>query len=117
MLEGLWIPFVAISLAEFLDKSQLSLLLLSSKTKNHFHLFLGAMLAFIIVDGVAILLGAWITSLVPISFIRLLSGAFFIIFGILSFRKSHDEEERIISKKSAFLSGFSLIFAAEWGDK
>lgn len=117
MFQAFLVPFITTFLTEFLDKSQVSILLLGSKTKNHFHLFWGIMLAFLIVDGMAILLGAWLTSVVSPSVIRIISGVLFIAFGLLSLRGGKEDEPRFASKKTTFLTGFSMIFVAEMGDK
>ncbi|MDD1758942.1 MAG: TMEM165/GDT1 family protein, partial [Methanotrichaceae archaeon] len=82
MLEAILVPMAAIALAEIGDKTQLSILLLSSKTKEYFKLFLGVLLAFLIVDGMAILLGYWITGFLPIWLVQLFSGVIFIVFGL-----------------------------------
>ncbi|MBI2442735.1 MAG: TMEM165/GDT1 family protein [Candidatus Levybacteria bacterium] len=118
MLQGILIPFLTILLAEFFDKSQLTILLLASKTKHHLSLLFGALLAFSLVDGLAILLGAWIASVVPELLIKSLSGAIFIIFGIMMLLSKREKEQTpASSKKGAFLASFSLIFLSEWGDK
>ncbi len=75
---------IAIALAEMGDKTQLSILLLSSKTKEHLKLFLGIFLAFLIVDGLAIALGYWITNILPMWLLGFISGAIFLSFGILN---------------------------------
>lgn len=75
-----------VGLAELGDKTQLSVFLLSSKTKEHLNLLLGVMLAFLVVDGIAILAGDWITNIIPASLIKILSGVIFIIFGVLILR-------------------------------
>ena len=65
MLQDILIPLIVVGLAELGDKTQLSTLLLASKTERHLHLFLGTILAFLIVDGIAILAGEWITHIAP----------------------------------------------------
>jgi len=75
MLQDLLVPLIAVGLAELGDKTQLSVLLLSSKTKKHTHLLLGVMLAFFLVDGAAILAGSLISGALPLDTIRLVSGA------------------------------------------
>jgi putative Ca2+/H+ antiporter (TMEM165/GDT1 family) len=117
VLEGVLIPMVTIALAEMGDKTQLSVLLLSTKTKEYFKLMMGVLLAFLIVDGVAILLGSFITSLVPDSILKLLSAAIFIGFGIITLRNNNEEDEDEVSFKSPFFAGFTMIFLSEWGDK
>ncbi|MCX8207659.1 MAG: TMEM165/GDT1 family protein [Methanothrix sp.] len=118
MLADLLIPFITIAIAEFGDKTQLSVLLLSTRTGRHLTLLTGVMSAFLIVDGFAILLGAWITEIVPESVLKIISGAIFLLFGITTLRDlDGDEEESRTFDDSPFLSGFLVIFLAEWGDK
>lgn len=117
MFQSILIPFLAIAAAEFLDKSQLSILFLSSKTKHHFQLLLGVMTAFLIVDGSAILLGSWITQVISPLYIKLIAGGTFIVFGLLMLRKKPETADKIPSKKSTLFSGFLLVFVSEWGDK
>jgi putative Ca2+/H+ antiporter (TMEM165/GDT1 family) len=117
MLEDILVPLIIVGLAEFGDKTQLSVLLLSSKTEKHLHLLFGAILAFLIVDGTAILVGEWITNIVPINLVKMLSGVIFIIFGILILRSDKGENKIKCYSKNQFYSGFTLIFLSEWGDK
>src|SRR4030042_4414591 len=117
MILDLLIPFFAIGLAELGDKTQLAVILLSSRTSDHLQLLIGIVLAFVIVDGVAILAGSLITYIIPISFLRIFSGVVFITFGILILKGGNGIFEERLRFKSAFLSGFTLIFITEWGDK
>jgi len=120
MLSDILIPFLAIALAELGDKTQLSVLLLSMKTKRHLSLLLGVMLAFLLVDGIAILVGSWITTVVPLETLKLASGLVFILFGLLILRslgKEEESEDEANNDQNPFVSGFLLIFMAEWGDK
>lgn len=117
MVYDILIPLAVIALAELGDKTQLSILLLSSKTKNHMHLLAGVMLAFLLVDGFAILFGSWITGIVPTSIIKIISGAVFILFGALILVRRNKDDDGKIHYKNPFLSGFALIFISEWGDK
>jgi len=110
------VPFLTVGLAEMGDKTQLAVFCLASKTKRHFLLFLGVLLAFIITDGVAIALGNLVSQLVPLSYIRIISGAVFVVFGIVTILKA-GEEETSCELRSPFLSGFGLVFVSELGDK
>ena len=117
-LNDIIIPLLAVGLAEMGDKTQLSVLLLSSRTREYVRLLAGIMLAFLLVDGFAILVGSWVTNVVPLHLAKLISGAVFILFGIMILRGEQEEEaESSISPRSAFVSGFSMIFLSEWGDK
>ena len=100
MTLNILIPLIMIGLAEFGDKIQLSIFLLSSKTKKHLHLLLGVMLAFLIVDGTTVLIGSWIINIVPIRFLKIFSGIIFIIFGVLILRDREVEgRKQIIFQK------------------
>ncbi len=118
-LNEIIIPLIAVGLAEMGDKTQLSVILLSSRTREYIPLLAGVMLAFLITDGFAILIGSWMTGIIPLDLLKLISGGVFILFGALILRgdQKEAEEERELSSGNALLSGFSLIFLSEWGDK
>jgi Ca2+/H+ antiporter, TMEM165/GDT1 family len=117
IIQDILIPFIAIAIAEFGDKTQISILMLSSKTSQHMQLLLGIMIAFLIVDGIAVLAGAWITTIVPMDLLKLISGIIFIGYGVLMLIKKEKEEAKETNKKNIFLTGFFLIMITEWGDK
>jgi putative Ca2+/H+ antiporter (TMEM165/GDT1 family) len=100
------------------DKTQLSILLLSSRTREYARLLLGVMLAFLLADGFAIMVGSLVNEVIPVHLVKVVSGLVFIIFGILILKgKSNEEKTGGLSAKGAFISGFSMIFLSEWGDK
>lgn len=119
-LNDILIPLIAVGLAEMGDKTQLSILLLSSRTREYSRLLAGVMLAFLLADGFAILVGSWVTSVIPTDLVQAVSGLVFLLFGILILREGSEEVEEepaSLSARSAFISGFSMIFLSEWGDK
>jgi putative Ca2+/H+ antiporter (TMEM165/GDT1 family) len=117
-LNDIIIPLLAVGLAEMGDKTQLSVLLLSSRTREYAQLLAGIMLAFLLADGFAILVGSWVTEVIPVHLVKLVSGAVFILFGVMILRGNKEEEEESrLSPRNAFVSGFSMIFLSEWGDK
>lgn len=119
MIADILVPFIAIALAELGDKTQLLVLLLSTRTKRHAILLVGIMTAFLIVDGFAILIGSWITAILPMNALKIAAGILFILFGVALLRDSGEDgrEEGKMSSSNPFLSGFLLVFLAEWGDK
>lgn len=117
MLEALFVPFVTILIAEFLDKSQLSVLLLASKTRKHTQLLLGVMLAFLLVDGSAIFFGSFVANLIPEAWLKLISGGLFFLFGILSLRPEKADTKHHSRITHPLIAGFLLVFLSEWGDK
>lgn len=117
-MDDILIPLLAVGLAEMGDKTQLSILLLSSRTQEYARLLLGVMLAFLLADGFAILVGSYVDAVVPVTTVRALSGLVFIVFGVSILRGEAEEEApQSLSARSAFISGFSMIFLSEWGDK
>jgi putative Ca2+/H+ antiporter (TMEM165/GDT1 family) len=117
-LNEILIPLLAVGLAEMGDKTQLSILLLSSRTREYAQLLAGVMLAFLLADGFAILVGSWVTNVIPVHLVKLISGGVFVLFGLLILKGDKDEEEvSNLSPKNAFISGFTMIFLSEWGDK
>lgn len=116
MIQDFLIPFIAIGLAELGDKTQLAVLCLASKTKNYLQLLAGVVLAFVIMDGLAVIMGDFVTKIIPLDYIKICSGIVFIVFGILTLMGSREEESKC-ELTNPFVSGFSLIFISEAGDK
>jgi len=111
------IPLIVTALAEFGDKTQLSILILSTKMEKHLHLLIGVVVAFLLVDGIAVSVGSWITNVVPVTVLRIASGIVFIIFGVLILTEREVKKIGKSYSRSPFLSGFVLILITEWGDK
>lgn len=109
--------FFMILLAELGDKTQLTVISLSCSYPT-IHVFIGSMLGFLFVDGISIILGASLTSFIPITLITLASGVIFIAFGLMTLYSKKAEEDRYkASGRSPLLSSFSLIALGELGDK
>lgn len=117
MIQDILIPFITIIAAEMGDKTQLSILCLSSETKKQIPLLLGVMLAFVIVDGIAIAAGSWIIQLVPLRTVKIVSAIIFIVIGVFLLIRKEKEETQKKLYSNPFFAGFTLIFLAEWGDK
>jgi putative Ca2+/H+ antiporter (TMEM165/GDT1 family) len=118
MIQDLLIPFLIVGLAEIGDKTQLAVLILSTKTKKHAALLAGVMLAFILTDGLAILLGNFIADRVPMEYVRIGAGILFVIFGLTTLlSREDDDSDNSYELKNPFISGFGLILVSEMGDK
>jgi putative Ca2+/H+ antiporter (TMEM165/GDT1 family) len=58
------------------------------------YLLLGVLLAFLIVDGIAIIAGSWVTRIIPLQIMKIISGVLFIVFGlVMLIRKEKDAEQ------------------------
>jgi putative Ca2+/H+ antiporter (TMEM165/GDT1 family) len=119
LLESLFV-FLIIFLAEIGDKSQLVCMTLSAKHKAK-HVLFGAILAFGILNLIAVQVGAAISGFIPEYYLNIVVAILFAGFGLHSlFSKEDDEEEdcsEVKSTKHIVFTSFSLIFLAELGDK
>jgi len=105
-----------VGLAELGDKTQLAVFCLASKTRSYLALLAGVVLAFVAADGLAILLGSYVSRLVAPIYISLSSGLLFLVFGVLTLRDSGADEASCTLTRP-FASGFILVFLSELGDK
>jgi len=110
------IPFIAIAFAELGDKSQLIIMFLASKTRKWFMVLLGAMIAFFIIDGAAILFGRYMSHLVPYYILSTIAGIIFIAFGIFMLVRKVRKYKKM-SLRNPLISTFGFVFLAELGDK
>lgn len=111
--------FALILIAELGDKTQLSVISLSCNYKWQ-HVFVGSMLAFIVVDGISIAIGGTLLAFVPLSIVQVVSGIVFILFGAVPFlRKEKNNDIYPIKRRSniPLISSFLLIALMELGDK
>lgn len=117
MIADFLIALVTVGLAELGDKTQLCILFMSSKTKRHTILLAGIILGYFVVDGTAILAGSFLTSVIPILFVKMVSGGLFIIFGVMMLTEKGIYHTDRMKSHNPFMAGFLMIFMAEWGDK
>ncbi len=75
--------FALVFVAELGDKTQLATMLLSAESKSPFQVFLGAAAALVLSAALGVLLGEFLTRLVPQSYITTGAGVAFIALGIL----------------------------------
>ena len=71
-----------IAVMELGDKTQLSLVALTSRFKAPLYVFLGGTLALILTTFIGAMIGRGLARLVPMKYIRWASGVIFIVFGI-----------------------------------
>ena len=75
--------FFLVFLAELGDKTQLSTMMLASKSTSIWHVFIGSACALVLSSLIGVIAGAYIHKYIPISTIQLCSGIAFILIGIL----------------------------------
>lgn len=120
-----WLPavsttFVLVFLAELGDKTQIVCMTLAARHRP-WPVFWGALLAFVLLNTLAVLFGAALSSWIPRNLLIILVAGLFAVFGVQSLRSSEDDEEEEEeggkSGGSILISAFLLIFLAELGDK
>jgi len=83
MTKTFWITFATLFLAELGDKTQLSVIILTAKTRSPLPVFLGASTALVVVTLLGVLLGDIIVRTVPADIIKKIAATVFILIGIL----------------------------------
>lgn len=82
-MKVIWLAFATIFVAELGDKTQLAVLAMKSKGWSSFEVFLGAMIAFAVLTGLALLVGEWLNANLPTELIERIAAAGFVVIGIL----------------------------------
>jgi len=108
--------FVVVALAEVGDKTQIAAIMLSAK-RPPLSVFLGAMLGFLVVDGLSVIVGEALASVLPIRWIALGSGLVFIVIGIYTLSSKAQQEIRIREHSLSLAAAFSMVALMELGDK
>lgn len=107
--------FGIIALAELGDKTQITVMCLSANKRAR-TVFIGAVLAFALVDGVSALIGGAIGAFIPTRWIGIGAGVAFLVFGAYSLL-SKVEEVEVDNRSLNVAHSFSLIVLMELGDK
>lgn len=105
-------------IAEMGDKTQLMLVAMTSKYKIR-DIILGTAAAILVLNGIAVLAGGFVSQWIPTWLIRIVAALAFLFFALTSLGEDEEEEEEEGGKKYSFaaLTVFSTFFVAELGDK
>lgn len=83
MLKAIFTTFLLVFIAELGDKTQLSTMILASKSNNIWHVFIGSSIALMLSSLLGVFAGSLLHKYIPLYYIQFLSGGAFIIIGIL----------------------------------
>ncbi|TCS83702.1 TMEM165/GDT1 family protein [Tepidibacillus fermentans] len=116
-MSSLFFALAFVTLAEMGDKTQLLAMAFASKYSAK-QVMIGVFIATIFNHGLAVALGEWLTTFIPLNTIQIIAAASFILFGLWTIRgdKLNGEEKRF-SKYVPILSVTLAFFLAEIGDK
>ena len=114
-MSSLITAFTFVLLSEIGDKTQMAVIMLSSRSSPR-SVLIGSMLAFFIVDGVSALIGKEALSRLPQGLIDLACGLLFLTIGILSILREEAPLSLNELKASTF-KAFSMVALMELGDK
>lgn len=111
--------FGVIFIAELPDKTALASVVLATRNRA-LPVFLGSAAALTIQSVVAVLAGA-LLALLPARPVHMAAGALFIVFAVLMWRRSGDDEAPPGDRPPTGFwrtaaTAFSVVFLAEWGD-
>jgi Ca2+/H+ antiporter, TMEM165/GDT1 family len=114
--------FGIIFLAEIGDKTQLTAMTLATHYPWR-RVFLGVACAFALLNLGAVVIGGLLFSLLPIFWIKFVSGLLFLFFGVTTLREHYfdvreeEEEEKKHKGHGPVFTSFIMIVFAELGDK
>jgi putative Ca2+/H+ antiporter (TMEM165/GDT1 family) len=111
--------FTVIVLAEIGDKSQLVCMTLAARYRP-WPVLLGAIVAFAILNSIAVLFGAAAAQWLPENVVLGIVGVLFLLFGVHALRHANEQEQAVDANRGShglFLSTLLLITVAEFGDK
>ncbi|MEM4359412.1 MAG: TMEM165/GDT1 family protein, partial [Candidatus Bilamarchaeaceae archaeon] len=121
MLEPFIVTFALVLISEIADKSQLVILGLALKYKSPFKIFLIGLSAQVLMDVLAILMGAFFSFYLPFDLIKTLIAVLFILFGLWTLAQPYfikvKEDGKKLSTKMPVASLFLTVFLSEFGDK
>ncbi len=115
--EVFFYAIAAIFLAELGDKTMLATICLSAQYRRPMLVLLAAMLALTASTVIAVIIGMFLASTLPLDLIMYIAGALFIIMGLYTLATSGRNEAVGEVSSGTFWSMFSLVFIAELGDK
>lgn len=111
--------FALVAAAEFGDKSQLVCMTLAARHR-HWPVLLGAVLAFSLLNAIAVLFGAMVGQWLPERAVTLAVALLFAGFGLRLLLGRPEEDDGTVTEKSGHgivATTFLMMFLAEFGDK
>lgn len=83
MWKTIILTFILVFLAELGDKTQLSIMLLASKSKSIWLVFIASSCALVLSSFIGVMAGSILSKYIPQAYLQNISGVIFLLFGIL----------------------------------
>ena len=83
MFKSIFLTFIIVFLAELGDKTQLSTMIMASRSNSVWCIFIGSSIALVLSSLIGVFIGCYINKIIPMSYIHILSGITFIVIGFL----------------------------------
>lgn len=116
MISELIRAFLLIFAAELGDKTQIIAMTFATQYKVQ-EVLAGVFMGVFLNHGLAIVLGRYISKLIPINLIQIVAGIMFVIFGLLALREEELDEKGSRKAFSPILTVALAFFIGELGDK
>lgn len=117
MIQELVKAFFFIFVAEMGDKTQIMAMAFATKYKVR-KVLLGVLIGSFLNHGVAVVLGVYMSSIIPLELIRLIAACAFIVFGLWTLRsQGEDEQDEAKGKLGPVATVAMAFFIGELGDK
>ncbi len=116
IVEAFLMVFFIILIAELGDKTQLLVMALASRFKMK-DVILGVGAALFVLNLMAVGLGHYLNTKLPLDLISVVAAYLFVAFGLWTLKPSHDDEEAKTGKLPPLIAIALGFFIAELGDK
>jgi len=117
IVEAFAISLLSIAVAELGDKTQLGMITLAASVRKPVAIFLGMIVGYVVVAGLAVLIGQAFLAIIPLSALTLASGLIFVAIGLLMLKIDVGKGVSSPRAKSPFLAASLMIVLTELGDK
>lgn len=108
--------FLLIFIAEMGDKTQIIAMTFATQYTVK-EVLVGVFLGVFLNHGLAIILGRYISKLIPMNYVQIMAGLMFVFFGIMSLREEDVEEEDYKKNFGPVFTVALAFFIGELGDK
>jgi putative Ca2+/H+ antiporter (TMEM165/GDT1 family) len=108
--------FLLVVVGEMGDKTQLLAMGMASKYKAK-DVMIGVFIATLLNHALAVLVGSYLSSIIPMGVISIVAGVSFLVFGLWTIRGDVDDGSHKVSRFGPILTVGIAFFLAEMGDK